>query len=94
MKLASPRWSWWTNNTLTVSRDEFLAEIKDRLQHAQDLMKDNYDQHHRELEFVGDWVWLRLHHCLAATLTYTVLGASPHWPCCLQVGTATQVPHP
>jgi hypothetical protein len=50
--------------------DKFLAEIKDRLQHAQDLMKVNYDQHHRELEFAeGDWVWLRLHHRLAATLT-------------------------
>jgi hypothetical protein len=49
---------------------EFLAEIKDRLQHAQDLMKGTYDQHHRELEFAeGDWVWLRLHHRLAATLT-------------------------
>jgi hypothetical protein len=49
--------------------NEFLAEIKDRLQHAQDLMKGTYDQHHRELEFAGDWVWLCLHHRLAATPT-------------------------
>ena len=38
-----------------VDRDEFLLEIKDRLLHAQEMMKGNYDQHHRELEFqVGD----------------------------------------
>jgi hypothetical protein len=33
-------------------------------------MKGTYDQNHREMEFQeGDWVWLRLHHCIAATLT-------------------------
>jgi hypothetical protein len=32
-------------------------------------MKGTYDQHHRELEFAGDWVWLCLHHRLAATPT-------------------------
>jgi hypothetical protein len=53
-----------------LDRDEFLAKIKDRLQHAQDLMKGNYDQHHQEAEFTeGDWVWLCLHHRLAAKLT-------------------------
>jgi hypothetical protein len=26
--------------------DEFLAEIKDRMLHVQDLIKGNYDQHH------------------------------------------------
>jgi hypothetical protein len=53
-----------------VARDEFLAEIKERLLHAQEVMKGNYDAHHRQVEFqVGDWVWLRLHHRIAATLT-------------------------
>jgi hypothetical protein len=52
-----------------LERDEFLAKIKDQLHHAQDLMKGNYDQHHQELAFVeGDWVWVCLHHRLAATL--------------------------
>jgi hypothetical protein len=33
-------------------------------------MKGTYDQNHHELEFQeGDWVWLCLHHCIAATLT-------------------------
>jgi hypothetical protein len=32
-------------------------------------MKGKYDQHHRELAFAeGNWVWLRFHHRLAATL--------------------------
>jgi hypothetical protein len=52
-----------------VARDEFLAEIKERLLHAQAVMKGNYDAHHRQVEFQGDWVWLRLHHRIAATLT-------------------------
>jgi hypothetical protein len=51
-------------------RDEFLLEIKDRLQYAKDLMKGNCDHHHWKLEFVeGDLVWLHLHHCLATILT-------------------------
>jgi hypothetical protein len=33
-------------------------------------MKGNYDQHHHELEFQEvNWVWLRLHHRLSASLT-------------------------
>jgi hypothetical protein len=58
-----------------VARDEFLAEIKERLLHAQEVMKGNYDAHHRQVEFqVGDWVWLRLHHHIAATLTEKAKG--------------------
>jgi hypothetical protein len=34
-----------------VARDEFLAEIKERLLHAQEVMKGNYDAHHRQVEF-------------------------------------------
>jgi hypothetical protein len=53
-----------------VARDEFLAEIKEQLLHAQKVMKGNYDAHHRPVKFqVGDWVWLRLHHRIAVTLT-------------------------
>jgi hypothetical protein len=53
-----------------VARDEFLAEIKERLLHAQEVMKENYDAHHRQVKFqVDDWVWLRFHHRIATTLT-------------------------
>jgi hypothetical protein len=38
-------------------RDLFLSEIRDRLLHAQQLMKRNFDDQHRNIEFqVGDWV--------------------------------------
>jgi len=51
-------------------RDEFLAEIQDRLLLAQDVMKNTYDQAHRDLQFaVDDWVWLRLHHRSAVGIT-------------------------
>ena len=50
-------------------RDEFLVEIRDRLEQAQQLYKAQYDKHHRELEFCpGDWVWLRLLHRPMASL--------------------------
>jgi len=49
--------------------DEFLQEIKERLLLAQNVMKEQHDNHHRKLEFeVGDWVWLRLQHRQAANL--------------------------
>jgi len=34
-----------------MDRDEFLADIRDRLLHAQDLMWAQHDRHHREVEF-------------------------------------------
>jgi len=50
-------------------RDTFLAEIKERLLHAQDLMKHSYDANHRDISFeVGDWAWLRLHQRVAAAI--------------------------
>jgi hypothetical protein len=56
-------------DTQLVERDSFLAEIKERLLHAQEIMKGNYDAHHRHVEFqVGAWVWLRLHHGITTTL--------------------------
>ena len=51
-------------------RDEFLAEIRERLLQAQDYMKVSYDKKHREVEFeVGEWAWLRLHQRQAAGIT-------------------------
>ena len=44
-----------------LERDEFLAEVRDRLEQAQQYSKQQYDKKHRELSFeVGQWVWLRL----------------------------------
>jgi hypothetical protein len=48
---------------LLRTRDEILAEVRQRLLQAQQLSKKYYDAHHRDAEFaVGDWVWLRLMH--------------------------------
>jgi hypothetical protein len=44
-------------------RDNFLAEVRDRLLQAQQYAKRWYDDHHREVAFdIGVWVWLRLLH--------------------------------
>jgi hypothetical protein len=51
-------------------RDEFLAEIREHLLLAQDIMKTSYNKLHHDLEFnVGEWVWLRLHQRSAAGIT-------------------------
>jgi hypothetical protein len=48
---------------LLRSRDEVLAEVRQRLLQAQQLAKKYYDANHREVVFdVGSWVWLRLLH--------------------------------
>ncbi|WVZ83528.1 hypothetical protein U9M48_030666 [Paspalum notatum var. saurae] len=50
-------------------RDEFLAEIRDRLEQAQQYQKAQHDRRHREVVFTpGQWVWLRLLHRPAASL--------------------------
>jgi hypothetical protein len=50
-------------------RDEFLLEIWERLEQAQQRYKGFYDQKHREVEFaVGDWVSLRSIHQPLASL--------------------------
>jgi len=52
-----------------LERDEFIAEIRDRLEQAQQYAKVQYDKKHRELSFeVGQWVWLRLLHRPMASL--------------------------
>ena len=48
-----------TADALLRSRDEVLAEVRQRLLQAQQLSKKYYDASHRDLEFaVADWVWL------------------------------------
>jgi hypothetical protein len=44
-----------------LERDEFLEEIRDRLEQAQHHQKLFFDRKHHAVEFhVGQWVWLRL----------------------------------
>jgi len=51
-------------------RDEFLAEVRDRLEQAQQHYKAVYDRRHRPVEFSpGQWVWLRLLHRPTASLS-------------------------
>ncbi|WVZ96354.1 hypothetical protein U9M48_042006 [Paspalum notatum var. saurae] len=50
-------------------RDEFLMEIRDRSEQAQQYQKNQHDRRHREVVFSpGQWVWLRLLHRPAASL--------------------------
>jgi hypothetical protein len=50
-------------------RGEFLAEIRKRLELAQQRYKSYYDHYHRDMEFaVGQWVWLRLQHRPVASI--------------------------
>jgi hypothetical protein len=52
-----------------TERDEFLAEIRERLELAQQRYKAYYDRNHRDAEYqVGQWVWLRLLHRPVASL--------------------------
>lgn len=55
-----------------LERDEFLVEIRGRLEQAQQHAKSQYDKKHRPLEFkVGDWVLMRLLHWPTASLVDT-----------------------
>jgi hypothetical protein len=50
--------------------DEFLQQFKERLLLAQDVMRVQHDRKHHLVEFLqGEWVWLRLQHCSAASIT-------------------------
>jgi hypothetical protein len=50
-------------------RDEFLAEVRDRLEQAQQHYKAVYDRRHQLVMFApGQWVWLRLLHRPVASL--------------------------
>lgn len=48
-------------DVLLQDRDEFLADVRERLLQAQAYAKKYYDANHRSVQFaVGDWVWLRI----------------------------------
>jgi hypothetical protein len=56
-------------------RDEFLADIRARLEQAQQVQKRHYDKNHRQVAYtVGDWVLLRLRHRPTASLSQTAAG--------------------
>jgi hypothetical protein len=58
--------------TQLQERDEFLAEIRGRLEQAQQHYKLCYDHHRRDVQFaVGDWVWLCLLHRPLTSLNNT-----------------------
>jgi hypothetical protein len=50
-----------TVDNMLADREEFLSEVRTRLEQAQAYARQHYNKHHRDLEFTeGDWVWLRL----------------------------------
>ena len=52
-----------------ADRDEFLEDVRYRLEQAQAVQKLHYDKLHRQVSYaVGDWVLLRLCHRPAASL--------------------------
>jgi hypothetical protein len=52
-----------------ADRDEFLADVRYRLEQAQAVQKRHYDKLHRPVSYaVGDWVLLRLRHRPVASL--------------------------
>jgi hypothetical protein len=55
--------------------DEFLAEVRERLEQAQQQHKAFYDHKHQPLDFmVGEWTWLRLLHRPVASLDVKGVG--------------------
>jgi hypothetical protein len=64
-----------------VENDEFLTEIRDRLEQAQQHYKSYYDKKHQDLQFSAhDWVWLRLLNRPVASLDITGRGKlGPHF---------------
>ncbi|KAI4330765.1 hypothetical protein MLD38_029019 [Melastoma candidum] len=58
-----------------AERDEFLADVRYRLDQAQTVQKLHYDKLHRPVSYqVGDWVLLRLRHRAAASLPRATTG--------------------
>lgn len=52
-----------------ADRDVFLANVRHRLEQAQQLVKCTYNRSHCNVSFVvDDWVWLCLHHCSPADI--------------------------
>jgi hypothetical protein len=58
-----------------AERDEFLADIRSRLEQAQQVQKRHYDAGHRQVVYqVGDWVLLRLRQRAASSLPQASTG--------------------
>ena len=58
-----------------TDRDEFLADVRHRLEQAQQVQKHHYDRTHRDVSYaVGDWVLLRLRHRPVASLPASSTG--------------------
>jgi hypothetical protein len=56
-------------NQQLLERDEFIREVCERLEQAQQYYKGAYNKKHRDVQFVeGKWVWLRLMHRPIASL--------------------------
>jgi hypothetical protein len=56
-------------------QDEFLTDIRHRLQQAQAVQKHHYDRNHRNVTYrVGDWVLLHLRQRVAWSLPQTCSG--------------------
>lgn len=53
-----------------AEHDEFIEDVRLRLEQAQSVTKATYDRSHRPLQLnVGEWVWLCLHHRPYGSLT-------------------------
>jgi hypothetical protein len=58
-----------------AEREEFLADVKGRLEQAQATQKLFYDRHHRQVSYqVGDWALLRLRQRSASSLPQAAAG--------------------
>jgi hypothetical protein len=56
-------------DTQLQDRDEFLAEVREWLEQAQQQNKAFYNRKHRQLNFVvGEWAWFCLLHRPIASL--------------------------
>jgi hypothetical protein len=56
-------------DTQLQDRDEFLAEVREWLEQAQQQKKAFYNRKHRQLNsVVGEWAWFRLLHRPIASL--------------------------
>jgi len=57
------------------AREAFLADVRYRLEQAQEVQKHYYDRQHRPVSYqVGDWALLRLRQRTAASLPRTAAG--------------------
>jgi len=58
-----------------AEREEFLQDVRFRLEQAQAVQKRQYDKQHQAVAYaMGDWVLLRLHHRPIASLSDAATG--------------------